>query len=284
MASINTDALPFVETKLNYHAPTEGRPFVRTYFPSDRSLPMTNLKERWVPATIYNARPLFEKEETTPQLDREGFIIKDHESKVKDFYDDKEVEEVYYPEIIELVKAATGAIEVQVFDHTLRAPKEKGRRPYVHMVHNDYTVYSGPQRLKEVTSDPERLADKLKNRFAIVNVWRPITSPVEEMPLAVSDARTLRLEDMVPAYLIYPERDHEIYHMHPHPDQKYFYFPQMHRGEALLFKVYDTVDDGKTSRFVAHSAFRDPTSPAQPKPRESIELRTIAFFGPSDSN
>jgi hypothetical protein len=35
--------------------------------------------------------------------------------------------------------------------------------------------------------------------------------------------------------------------------------------------------DGR-ARFSLHSAFDDPTSPANAKPRESIETRTFAFF------
>jgi hypothetical protein len=35
--------------------------------------------------------------------------------------------------------------------------------------------------------------------------------------------------------------------------------------------------DGR-ARFSLHSAFDDPTSPKNPKPRERIETRTLAFF------
>jgi hypothetical protein len=42
-----------------------------------------------------------------------------HESKVKGFYDQKEIEEVYYPESIELIKKVTGASKVVIFDHSV---------------------------------------------------------------------------------------------------------------------------------------------------------------------
>src|SRR2546422_8091822 len=35
------------------------------------------------------------------------------------------------------------------------------------------------------------------------------------------------------------------------------------------------------ARFTAHTAFDDPTSPPDPPPRESIEVRTLAFFATS---
>ena len=51
----------------------------------------------------------------------------------------------------------------------------------------------------------------------------------------------------------------------------------MTREEAVLIKCYDSMKDGR-ARFSLHSAFDDPTSPKNPKPRESIETRTFAFF------
>ncbi len=286
MATDSVTALPFVETKLNFFAPDiEGKPFLRIDAPSDPSLPITNLKEYWVPVTIYNGRPLLEDESSSPKLDREGFALQAHNTQVENFYDDAEVQERYYPEVIELVKAATGAIDVVVFDHTVRAPEAKGRRQPVHRVHNDYTIKSGPQRVKDLTKDPVQLSTRLDNRFAFINVWRPISaSPVEELPLAVSDARTLKQEHLVATDLIYHDRVGEVYNVHHKPEQKYYYFPHMNRGEVLFLKVYDSVDDGETARFVAHTAFNDPTSPADPLPRESIEVRTIAFFAPSEDN
>jgi hypothetical protein len=43
-------------------------------------------------------------------------------------------------------------------------------------------------------------------------------------------------------------------------------------------KCFDS-DEGR-ARFTAHTAFDDPTSPAEAPARESIEVRTLAFFPP----
>jgi hypothetical protein len=51
----------------------------------------------------------------------------------------------------------------------------------------------------------------------------------------------------------------------------------MTRDEAILIKCYDSAKDGR-ARFSLHSAFTDPTSPANAKPRQSIEIRTFAFW------
>jgi hypothetical protein len=45
--------------------------------------------------------------------------------------------------------------------------------------------------------------------------------------------------------------------------------------EAILIKCYDSAQD--KARFTAHSAFEAPTAPKDVLPRESIELRTLAF-------
>ena len=37
-------------------------------------------------------------------------------------------------------------------------------------------------------------------------------------------------------------------------------------------------DDRWPGRWTAHTAFDDPTAPVHPRPRESIEVRTIAFW------
>jgi hypothetical protein len=50
----------------------------------------------------------------------------------------------------------------------------------------------------------------------------------------------------------------------------------MRADEALLLKCYDSATDGRT-RFGPHTAFIDPTTPADAAPRESIELRTLVF-------
>ena len=73
-------------------------------------------------------------------LDREGFELHQQESQVCDFHDDEEVERVHYPEIEGLIRRATGAARVSIFDHTRRSAGDKrpgGARPG--------TV--GPQRL-----------------------------------------------------------------------------------------------------------------------------------------
>jgi len=136
-------------------------------------------------------------------LDREGFRFVRHDTKVADFFDDDEIRRVYYPEMEALVKAESGASRVVVFDHTLRtadADEREARkiREVVRRVHNDYTEWSGPQRVRDLL--PDEAEKLLQRRFAIVQVWRPIRHPVESSPLAMCDARSIALDPQLICY------------------------------------------------------------------------------------
>ena len=110
-----------------------------------------------------------------------------------------------------------------------------------------------------------------------VQVWRAIRNPIESDPLGICDARSLAEQDLVISERRYPNRIGQTYQIAYNPNHEWYYFPRMARDEAMVFKVFDSATDGR-ARFTAHSAFADPTSPQNAAPRESIEMRTIAFF------
>jgi hypothetical protein len=225
---------------------------------------------------IYNGRPIADQF----SLEREGFIFVNHDTRMKDFYDEDEVRSLYYKETEELVKQSCGAKRVLVFDHTLRSADEATREAKmiggpVRSAHNDYTEWSGPQRVRDLV--PDEAEELLKRRFAIVQTWRPIRHPVQREPLAIADARTIGTKELIVSKRIYPNRVGETYHMTFNPEHLWYYFPNMQRHEAIVFKTFDSERDGR-ARWTAHSAFDDPNSPKDAPPRESIEMRTLAFF------
>jgi hypothetical protein len=230
------------------------------------------------PMRIRDGRPLAAE----LSLDRNGFAFVDHNTAVADFFDPAQLEAIYYPEVERLVQAVSGAARVVVFDHTLRtgdlAEREarKIREPVL-WAHNDYTEWSGPQRVREIL--PDEAEQLLQHRFAIIQVWRAINRPIQSNPLALVDARSVVAGDLLTAERRYPHRVGETYQLTYNPDHRWFYFPEMTRDEALVFKVYDSAKDGR-ARFTPHTSFSDPTSPANAPPRQSIEVRTFAFFAP----
>ena len=216
-------------------------------------------------------------------LDREGFILRRSASAVADFYDADQVSAVYDPEIERLVKRETGAEKVVIFDHTIRVESEEKRRAMkareiVNLAHNDYTVKSGPQRVRDLL-EPDEAERRLQSRFAIYNLWRPIDGPVLSAPLAICDARSIALEDWVLCDLVYSDRVGEIYNLAHNADHRWCYFPNMASDEVMMFKSYDSLADGR-ARFTPHTAFIDPSTPENAPPRESIETRVLAFFPP----
>src|SRR6516164_9934659 len=74
-----------------------------------------------------------------------------------------------------------------------------------------------------------------------------------------------------------PGRIGQTYAIKYNPEHKWYWFPRMRREEAYVFKVFDSMKDGR-ARWTAHTAFEDPTTPPHARPRESIEIRTMAFF------
>lgn len=225
---------------------------------------------------IYNGRDIADR----LSLERAGFILARHETKVKNFYDEDEVRRVYYKETEELVMQSSGAKRVLVFDHTLRSADMATREAKqisgpVRNAHNDYTEWSGPQRVRDLL--PDEAEELLRHRFAVVQTWRPINQPVQREPLAIADARSIGTLELIPSARIYPNRRGEVYHSTYNPAHRWYYFPNMGRNEAMVFKCYDSLKDGR-ARWTAHCAFDDPTSRSDAPPRESIEMRTLAFF------
>jgi len=264
-----------IEATLNYLKDTGETPWTYTGGPGSLDVRYGSTPDpRQV--VIRNGRKLADQF----VLERNGFRFVDHPTQMKDFEDADEVQRVYYKEIEELIKRESGAKRVVVFDHTVRTAdrvlgEAKKIREVVQRVHNDYTEWSGPQRVRDIL--PDEAEALLKQRFAIIQAWRPIRHPVETFPLAIAEATSLPPEDLVVSERRYPNRVGQTYVMKYNPQHRWYWFPRMRRDEALVFKVYDSMKDGR-ARWTAHTAFDDETAPPNARPRESIEIRTLAFF------
>ena len=170
-----------IEALLTYTVDTGVKPVNETMGPGNLNRRRTGKIQQHA-VTIRDGRPL--RGEFT--LEENGFEFIDHETAVKDFFDADELISVYYPEIERLVKDRTGAQRVLIFDHTLRSGDEATRqeklvREPVKSVHNDYTEWSAPQRVRDLLPADEAEA-LLERRFAIVQVWRPIRHPIQSDP------------------------------------------------------------------------------------------------------
>jgi len=274
--SSTVDVLPSVEAELNYLAPVGERPRTYTYQPP-AGVPRTTVVNEPHKVQISNVRPILSQ----VSLDEEGFALVQHRSLVRDFYNQEEVRRIYYPEAERLLKAATGADRVFIFDHTVRRRTPGGEdrragepRQPVPRVHVDHTAKSGPQRVRDLL--PDEAEALLRGRVQIINIWRPLRGPLHDWPLAVCDALTVKPEQLISSDLVYEHRVGETYSVTFDPQHRWFYVPEMQVDEALLIKCYDSETDGR-ARFAPHTAFNDPRTPTDALPRESIELRAFVF-------
>jgi hypothetical protein len=213
------------------------------------------------------------------RLDAEGASLLTHQSSVQSFYDEKELRRAGYPETADLIRSATGATDVVVFDHNIRGRKGPAKalaandvkRPVFH-IHTDFSSRSARERAAAVLGRTPALGQ----RMVAINVWRPLAGPLRDCPLAICDASSVDQGDFRSADLIYPDRIGQIYYLAFNPGHRWYYAPDMQTDEVWLFKNYDSAMDGR-ARFTPHTAFIDPTHPRAAE-RESVEFRAFAFF------
>jgi hypothetical protein len=217
-------------------------------------------------------------------LDREGFALRELDYAFERFDNAEAVRTEFYPLVAEFVRGSVEARRVLVFDHTIRSKVNAERQTAEHstvqrapvmVVHCDYTPASGPMRVRQLV--PEEADELLKRRVAFYNLWKPLKRRVEEKPLAMCDVTSAARDDMLKMALRYRDREGEIFVMRHSSTHRWWYFPKMVPENVLLLKTYESETDGR-ARFLGHSAFDDPNTAPDAPTRESIEIRTIAFF------
>ncbi|KAJ7176462.1 hypothetical protein C8R46DRAFT_943385 [Mycena filopes] len=231
--------------------------------------------------TIHNLRA----DESAATLDTTGFQLYNRPAKHTAFTSDAEIEREYYPESIELIKELTGASRVVLFDHTIRRRRpgqlddSPDRRQPVPQTHIDQTNASAVARVHRHLP-AEDVPVLLEKRFQIINLWRPISHPADDWPLAMCDFRSVDpVNDVLPVALVYPDREGETFGVKFNPKQRWTYFsPGVTPEELILIKCYDSQQDGSVALFTPHTAFSDPATPEGAPLRESIELRALVFY------
>lgn len=260
---------------LGFSEPASFRP---RFHANDVSLDQLNLVRREV--SIEDARQW----PTPPTLDVEGFSLVQHHTAVVDFRDEVEVQRVHFDEIRTLLLQLTGADEVAISGRAILRFGERSNtsgaldnsRP-ARMVHIDVSDKTAAEfRARAAANDPRPVL-----RSAQYNIWRVLTPPPQDVPLAVCDARSLAAEDLIPADAMFDVNGQivmsfEALLVRHNPAQRWAYFSGMSREEALVFKTHDS--DLAKAHHVPHGAFDDPTCPADAVPRGSVEMRGAAYW------
>jgi hypothetical protein len=226
---------------------------------------------------IHDARHLAK----SARLDREGFCLNTHRTSVNDFYQLDTYKSAYEDELKNLLLPILNAADLLVFDHTLRSDSSAIRgvhqtRETASIIHNDYTPNSARVRLRDLLSE-KAANQRLQKRFAIVNVWRSISTPAISTPLTCCDAQTVDEKDVIASERRAVDRIGELELVSFNPRHQWYYYPAMNKDEVLLIKTYDSETDGRASRSI-HTAFNNPIAPIDAPPRESIESRMLVFF------
>jgi len=279
MDGVTGDAAPAVTAALNYLAPGSRRN--RLYVALGGHMTTT----RYAPATvtIVNARPYLDDF----GLDRSGFTLLAHRSEVTDFADNNQLDGIYTPEAVDLVKRATGADEVVSLGWVIRRANLDldGAQPPAGDVHVD--LHPGRADARLTAASPR---DQPYRRAIMTSLWRAFSPPPQDWPLGLLDYRSVDDAEGEPNLLLFvdalpdpddvpdiPDPDSEpAGSIFAHrPGHRWWYFPDLRADEALLFKLHDT--DHSVAWRVPHTAFEAPYAD-RANPRESVELRTIAFF------
>ncbi|KAF8624186.1 hypothetical protein AX15_006004 [Amanita polypyramis BW_CC] len=218
-------------------------------------------------------------------LDTTGFQYVFRPSKYEgEFIDNEEIKREYYPESEALIKELTGASQVLFFDHTVRRNRPgvlddnpNTRQPAM-QAHVDQTTSASIARVHRHLP-PNEASERLKRRFQIINLWRPIGVHALERPLALCDYRSVDPKnDVFPVALVYPDRKGETFSVKYNANHKWKYVRGMTPDEVVLIKCFDSVQDGSVAVFTPHTSFEDPTTPEGAPHRQSIELRALVFY------
>ena len=258
-----------VETTMKYVVRGEKA----TFHAGDREKSYWPVDEH--PVTIHDVRPIRDH----LSFDRNGFVLVDEPTDVTSFTDEDELAR-YCRQTEALVQRLTGADNVVSFGPVIRtnAGGTHGHNQPAFGAHVDYGARTVADYTRDLLPADEAEA-RLAGRHMLINVWRPITM-VESAPLAVADASTVKREDLFPSEvrggLGGVARSLWGFNLAWRPDHKWYWVPHMQPWEALAFKLFDSEPDA--TQYTAHSAFEDPNTPPGAAPRQSIEVRTIAYL------
>jgi len=219
-------------------------------------------------------------------LDHEGFALVTAPTSVRDWYDRDELLTTYVREARELVGSLTGCAATALLNSpVVRVSARAGQRPAGatftgDFAHADFSAAAARYML-ELNLPEAEVAERLRYRYAVYNVWRAFSGPPQDVPLALCDTRSVSPSDKQYCEITMKSARgalltwENITYFH-NPAHRWWYCPEMTRDEAYVFRSFDS--DPQRAEPVPHSAFADPSCPADAPPRASVEVRVFAFY------
>ena len=228
--------------------------------------------------------PVVDLRGAATSLDVEGCELVPHRSEVADFADPEQIAQIHVPEIEALLKQVTGCDAVVVTPRGILRFSEKSGK-------TGSSDNSHPARFAHVDLSAETgtefrargaPADRAIARSAQYNVWRAISGPPQDVPLALCDARSVAGPELIKADAIFdppggaPEFSFEGYVVAHDPAHCWLWFSDMTPDEVIVFKTSES--DPARAQCIPHVAVDDPRAPADAPARISIEMRATAYW------
>jgi hypothetical protein len=271
---------PVVEAEVIYALPMDHRP--TTYLGGEEADKDDTANESRIVA-IHNVR------HDPVSYDAEGFALFPHKTAVTNFRDPDQIKTTYRQELEQLVKEVTGASKVAVWQGGAArlAPRHEEFRAQgttypSPTIHGDYTENSAPGVVTGLIGK-EEAKTWLQGRYAIFSLWRAFSNPPQDVPLCLLDYRTIDVAKERQLGDVYYGKGPIDKRMHLEgsgyfysPRHRWCYFRDMTRDEVLFIKTYDS--DHTRAWQTPHTSFVDPSAPPDAPPRESLDIRAVAFW------
>lgn len=225
-------------------------------------------------------------------LDQHGFCLSRHATQISAWEQNYTADSPYASEVRAVVKRLTGADLVIPMGGMMRDSMQTSDtvQPPAAEAHVDFTRRSA-ERIAERLYRRDQPDGSGYRRFLAFSLWRALSAPPQDTPLALCEGRSVRDDEGTPntkvdvaeiptgEALFAPiegEADMTAATIFHHsPDHRWWYFPDMTPDEVVLIKFYDS--DHSTAWRCPHTAFRDHSRPDAQR-RRSMEFRGIAYF------
>ena len=239
------------------------------------------------PVTIRNARlagPF--------TLDAHGFCLGRHRTRITDWPSQYGPDSAYAAEVAAVAVRLCGADVVVLIGGMMRTSGSTSPsvQPPAAEAHVDFTQSFAERRAEAMYRKAHPNGPGYR-RFIGFSLWRALSEPPQDMPLALCEGRSVRddegtrntkvdVSEIPTGEALYAPIEGEenmpaatIFHYSP--GHHWWYFPDMEPDEVIFIKLYDS--DHTTAWRCPHTAFRDETRP-DARPRRSMEFRGMAYF------
>jgi hypothetical protein len=265
-------------------------------------LPTSRINRRfWAPGEEYNTGVYAPYDVTvrnarlSPEpfdIDTHGFCLTHHVSAVTDWENNAGPNDPYSAEVCDAARAICGAQFVipmagQIRTSGMTNPKMQPPAGEAHVDFTTKTAKMVAERMYRI-----RYPDGPGySRFICFSLWRPLTEPPQDWPLALCEGPSVREDEGTPntkvdvdaiptgdALFAPIEGEEDMVAatiFHHSPDHRWWYFPDMTIDEVIFIKFHDS-DHSRAWR-APHTAFHDKAKLGAYE-RRSMEFRGVAYF------